>query len=140
MNKVLLYIIIIIITLIIDFIWIYSNRNNYNLQIKKVQGFNLELNFIGAILSYICVIAGLFLFSFPLILNEYEKNKKQSLFLLSLRYGGCLGLIMYGIFNTTNIGLFKNYDSRIAIMDTLWGSFLFTLISYIFINLHKYYS
>lgn len=139
MNKLLLYIIIVIITLIIDFIWIYSNRNNYNLQIKKVQGFDLELNFVGAILSYICVIIGLFLFSFPLILNEYQKNKNQSLFLLSLQYGGCLGLIMYGIFNTTNIGLFKNYDVRIAIMDTLWGSFLFTFMSYIYINLHVYY-
>ena len=82
----------------------------YNKSVKQIQDKKLNINYIGAFLSYICVILSLFLFSFPIVKNEYEKNKKQSLLLLSLRYGGLLGLFIYGIFNTTNITIFTNYN------------------------------
>jgi len=127
------YLATIITVLIVDFIWLYLNRDRYQKLVRKVQGFALNINILGAILSYICVIVGLFVFSIPMI--KYHKNNKQSLFELSMIYGGGLGLIMYGIFNTTNLGLFKNYDLTTAIIDTIWGFFIFTFASYLFIKL-----
>lgn len=127
------YLATIITVLIVDFIWLYLNRDRYQKLVRKVQGFALNINILGAILSYICVIVGLFVFSIPMI--KYHKNNKQSLFELSMIYGGGLGLIMYGIFNTTNLGLFKNYDLTTAIIDTIWGFFIFTFGSYLFIKL-----
>lgn len=132
------YIIVIIVVLIADFIWLYLNRNNYNSLVKRVQGTTIQLNFIGGALSYLFIISGLFLFSIPMITNEYNKNKKQSLLLLSMKYGGVLGLIIYGVFNTTNMAIFKNYDVSVAIMDTTWGFFIYTFAAYLFMILKLY--
>ena len=131
------YIIITLFILFIDFIWLYLNYNNYNRLVTKVQGYPISINFIGAILSYLTVIIGLFIFSIPMIRYKLKENKNQSLFLLCLIYGGGLGLIMYGIFNTTNMGIFKDYEPFVAGLDTFWGTFLFTISSYIFFLIQK---
>ena len=128
-----MYLSIIILTLILDFIWLYLNANMYRKLIRKIQGSELKVNYLGALLSYLCLILALFIFVFPLVKNEYEKNKKQSLIILAIKIGGLLGLLMYGMFNATNIGIFKNYYYKSAIIDTLWGIFLFSFITYIYL-------
>lgn len=133
--MILSYFIVILMILFIDFIWLYINRSNYNNLVKKIQGSDIQLNLIGTGLSYLCVFLALFMFTIPMINNEYEKNKNQSLFLLSVKYGGTLGLIIYGVINATNIAIFKNYDVKIAIMDTIWGFVLYTSMAYLFIKL-----
>jgi len=132
--KVILLVIFLI--LIFDFIWLYSNKNMYNSLVKNIQGSDIKLNFIGAILAYICSVIGLFIFTFPLIKYEYEKNNKQSLLLLSIKYGGLLGFLVFALFNTTNIAIFKNYNYKIALIDTLWSFFSYSLITYIAIYLY----
>jgi len=132
------YIATIIIVLIADFIWLYLNKNNYNSLVTKVQGSTIQLNFIGGALSYLFLIIGLFVFSIPMITNEYNKNKKQSLLLLSMLYGGVLGLVIYGVFNTTNIAIFKDYDIYVAIIDTTWGFFIYTFAAYFLMTLILY--
>jgi len=110
------------------------NSSNYNYLIEKVQKTSFSINFIGAILSYLTLLGGLFFFSIPMI----EKNlKKDNLISLCILYGGGLGLLMYGMFNSTNIGIFKNYDYKIALLDTFWGFMIFTMSSYLFFSLKK---
>ena len=130
------YIITIVVILIIDCIWLYTNKNNYNNLVKKIQGFDIQLNLIGTFLSYLCVIAGLFIFSIPMIKYDYEKEK--SLLLLSIKYGGLMGLIIYGVINATNIAIFKNYNINIAIIDTIWGFVLYSFSAYLFMSLEIY--
>jgi len=132
--KVILLVIVLL--LVFDFIWLYLNKNMYNSLVKKVQGSDIKLNFIGASLAYCCSLIGLLVFSFPLIKYEYEKNKKQSLLLLSVKYGGLLGFIIFALFNTTNLAIFKNYDYKVALIDTLWGFSSYSLITYISIHLY----
>lgn len=127
------YIITIIFILFIDFIWLISNSKNYNSLVEKVQKTPLSINFIGAFLSYITLICGLFFFSIPLIELKLKENK--NLFLLCLFYGGGLGLILYGMFNATNYGIFSNYNYKIALLDTFWGFIIFTISSYLFISI-----
>lgn len=127
------YIITIIFILVLDFIWLISNSKNYNYLIEKVQKTPLSINFTGAILSYIIFICGLFFFSIPLIEIKLKENK--NLFLLCLLYGGGLGLLLYGMFNATNYGIFTNYNYKIALMDTLWGFSIFTISSYFFFSI-----
>lgn len=123
------YFLIIIFILIMDFIWLMINSSNYNYLIEKVQKTSLSLNFYGAILSYLTLIFGLFFFSIPMI---ESRLKKDNLLILCILYGGGLGLLMYGMFNSTNIGIFKNYDYKIGLLDTFWGFLIFTMSSYIF--------
>jgi uncharacterized membrane protein len=137
------YIIIIVVILVIDCIWLYINKNNYNNLVKKIQGFDIQLNLIGTFLSYLCVIAGLFIFSIPMIKYEYAKQEKQEekqklLILLSIKYGGLMGLIIYGVINATNIAIFKNYNINIAMMDTIWGFVLYSFSAYLFMSLEIY--
>ena len=137
LMNILLYLIFIILILFFDSIWLYINANSYKNLVMNVQGSSLEINPIGAILSYLCVIIAIFGYIIPIV---KEKNKKDNnLLYLSIVYGGGLGLLMYGLFNTTNIGIFKNYDYLTALKDTLWGIFLFTIITYLFIKTDTYH-
>lgn len=128
------YFLIVVFILIMDFIWLMVNSSNYNYLIEKVQKIPLSLNFYGAILSYLTLIFGLFFFSIPMIESRLKKN---NLLLLCILYGGGLGILMYGMFNSTNIGIFKNYDYRIGLLDTFWGFIIFTMSSYIFFLIKK---
>lgn len=137
--MIFLNIFIIILILVFDFIWLIVNRNMYNTLVSDIQGSQIKLNFTGGIIAYTCIIISFFMFAFPLVRYEYEKNnKKQSLILLSLKYGGILGLVIYGIFNGTNIAIFTNYNYTIGLKDTLWGIFNYSIITYIYTKL--YYS
>jgi uncharacterized membrane protein len=137
--MIFLNIFIIILILVFDFIWLIVNRNMYNTLVSDIQGSEIKLNFTGGIIAYTCIIISFFMFAFPLVRYEYEKNnKKQSLILLSLKYGGILGLVIYGIFNGTNIAIFTNYNYTIGLKDTLWGIFNYSIITYIYTKL--YYS
>jgi len=137
--MIFLNIFIIILILVFDFIWLIVNRNMYNTLVSNIQGSEIKLNFTGGIIAYTCIIISFFMFAFPLVRYEFEKNnKKQSLILLSLKYGGILGLVIYGIFNGTNIAIFTNYNYTIGLKDTLWGIFNYSIITYIYTKL--YYS
>jgi uncharacterized membrane protein len=42
-----------------------------------------------------------------------------------------LGIIIYGVYETTNLALFKNWSILTVIIDTLWGGILFATTTYI---------
>lgn len=125
----------IIFILIIDIIWLFINFSNYNNLIKNIQGSNISLNYLGGCLSYITLILAIFIFSIPLIEKKIKENKNQSLIYLCILYGGSLGFLMYSMFNTTNIAIFKKYDYKIAIIDSIWGFMIFTLGTYFYFSI-----
>jgi uncharacterized membrane protein len=51
--------------------------------------------------------------------------------------GMILGLVVYGVYNTTNLVTIKEWGLIESIVDTIWGSFLFGLISGLSIYLIK---
>jgi uncharacterized membrane protein len=128
------YLLITFVILFIDFIWLYINADKYNNLVENIQKSPLSINLIGAFFSYLILIIGLFFFSIPMIKYKLKENK-NNLFLLSIIYGGGLGLLLYGMFNATNYGLFKNYDYKIALLDSFWGFILLTIGSYLFFSI-----
>ena len=62
-------------------------------------------------------------------------KENNNLFILCLLYGGGLGLLLYGMFNATNYGIFTNYNYKIALMDSFWGFTIFTISSYLFFSI-----
>ena len=42
-----------------------------------------------------------------------------------------LGLVIYGVYETTNYALFKNWSLATVFIDTLWGGVLFASTTYI---------
>ena len=76
-----------------------------------------KINMYGAIACYIFLVFGLNYF----ILSA---NK-------SVMDAFILGIVIYGVFETTNVVLFKKWPTYIAVMDTVWGGILFALTTYV---------
>lgn len=112
--------------LVIDYFWLTTMTDFYNETVIAVQNETIKINYYGAAMSYIAIIAGFLLFTVP---NLDSDNKLMS----SLIYGGGFGLISYAIFNGTNIAIFKNYAPKVALVDTLWGGALYTLASLVYL-------
>jgi uncharacterized membrane protein len=87
--------------------------------VAAIQGSKLVVNMPPAIFTYILM---------AIILNYFIISANKPAFDAFI-----LGFCAYGIFDFTNLAIFKNYTLKPAIMDTLWGAILFyvtTLITY----------
>jgi uncharacterized membrane protein len=85
--------------------------------VNGIQKEDMKINIFGAIGSYILLI--LVLYKFIII----ERKPLSDAFLL--------GFCIYGIFDLTNIAIFKNYQIIPAIVDTVWGGVLFYTVTWI---------
>jgi uncharacterized membrane protein len=99
----------------IDLIYLSIISKSYKKQIIDIQKSPLKLNIHGAIITYLIMTFGLNYF----IIKE---NKSPTDALL-------LGLVIYGIYDGTNYALFKKWDAKIAIIDTMWGGILFYVVT-----------
>jgi len=136
MNIYIKYLITAILLLIIDIIWISSNFNMYNKTVKDIQGFEPKINIKYAIIAYIFVIISLFYVAIPFTMNYINKNDEPGDKLYkSILYGGRVGLSIYGIYNFTCMSFFEKYPLTTAIIDTLWGTFLYSFVVFIYLML-----
>jgi uncharacterized membrane protein len=100
-----------------DFIYLNIINNYFSKQIKSVQGSEPKINFLGGALCYIFLIIGINYF----IIKPHKSVNEAFL----------LGLVIYGVYETTNYALFKNWSILTVIIDTLWGGILFAFTTYI---------
>jgi uncharacterized membrane protein len=111
------YIKIIGLLLILDFVWIYFFFNKpFSRMIKSVQGESMKVNLFGALIAYV-ILTTFAIFIIPKCDNVYEAFMA--------------GFLTYGIYDSTNAATIKNWDPKIAIMDSLWGGTLFAIIKYL---------
>ena len=83
--------------------------------VNGIQKEDMKLNIFGAIGSYLLLI--LVLYKFIIV----ERKSPSDAFLL--------GFCIYGVFDFTNIAIFKNYSLLPALLDTLWGGVLFYIVT-----------
>ena len=100
-----------IVLIVIDSVYLNIMKGYFENQVKKVQGTSIKLNFVGAAICYIFLIVGLNYF----IIKPHRSV--QDAFLL--------GLVIYGVYETTNLALFSNWSVLTVLIDTLWGGLLF---------------
>jgi len=134
MNKYINYFIISCILLLLDATWIYSNYNLYVKSTDKIQNSPLIINYKYALLAFIVVIFSVIHIAIPLTLVNLDiKDNYLNKLFKSLIYGGSVGFAIYGIYNLTSIAIYKNYDVNVLIFDTLWGTSLYTIVTFIYI-------
>ncbi len=92
-------------------------RNLFEDQIKAIQGSPLQLNLVGALLCYILLVGGLYYFIIK------DKRSILDAFLL--------GILVYGVYETTNMAIIKKWKYQTVIMDMIWGGILFASTTYI---------
>jgi len=119
----ILFLISAILLVVIDFFYLNIIRSYFENQVKIVQGTPLEVNFLGIILCYIFLIFGL---------NYFIIKSKRSAYDAFL-----LGILIYGVFETTNYALFKKWSIFTVILDTMWGGTLFAIVTFIINNLRS---
>jgi uncharacterized membrane protein len=123
------YACIFVLLLVLDMAWIGSNLSRYQALVQKVQGSPLDLNYTGAAISYATIYLALILFAIPLS-EKASLDGSDGRLWIAFRNGGLLGFCIYGIYDFTNLSIFKNYSPTMAVVDTCWGTTLFTLITY----------
>jgi uncharacterized membrane protein len=112
-----------IIFVTVDFFYLNLIKDFFGNQVQSVQGSPLKINYLGAVICYIFLIFGLNYF----IIKPNRSIQDAFLF----------GLIIYSVFETTNLALFSKWSWLTVIIDSLWGGILFAIttgiIKYIFV-------
>ena len=98
---------------LLDSIYLWLMKNAFNQQISRIQGSPIQLFLLPAVICYISLIFGLYYF----IIREKKSIKDAFL----------LGLVIYSVFDLTNLALLRNWSPIIALIDSLWGGVLFGL-------------
>jgi len=101
----------------LDFMYLNLIKGYFSRQIAEVQGNKMEVKLLGASICYILLISGL---------NYFIIGPKKSVYDAFL-----LGLIIYGVYETTNYSLFKKWSIITVFIDTLWGGILFALTTFL---------
>jgi uncharacterized membrane protein len=106
-----------IIMLMLDSLYLTGVSPYFNDIVNGIQGSRIQFNFVGAILCYLLLISGL---------NYFIISRGGSLWDAFI-----LGIVIYGVFETTNYTIFSGWPLGAVVLDTLWGGILFSLTTYL---------
>ena len=110
--------------LALDGVYLTSMGKTYGKLVKSIQKSPIKmrpLTLLSAGLCYIFLVGGLNYFIIR------EKRPILDAFLL--------GVMVYGVFETTSYVMFDNWTIPIILMDTLWGGILFASTTYLSRNI-----
>jgi uncharacterized membrane protein len=104
-----------IVLVCLDAIYLNLFKNYFNKQVLQVQGSGIKLNYLAAVICYIFIIIGL---------NYFIISRKKS-----IQEAFLLGIVIYGVYETTNLAILEKWKMEAVVLDTLWGGILFALTS-----------
>ena len=113
-----------VIFVLVDAGFLYLMSNNFQTMIQKIQGSPLKMKLIPTIFCYIILISSIYYFI------VYKNGSYCDAFLL--------GFFIYGVYETTNMAIFKDWSAKVGLIDLSWGGFLFLISTYLYKNLIKY--
>ena len=126
MQNIRKYILATIILLVLDFVWIGTFMGQrYKQMVKKIQGGKaMKVKLYSAFLAYALMVVGLNVFVVPNIRKGKELED-------SLKYGFTFGMVVYGVYDFTAGAVLENWDMKLALVDILWGGFVYFISAYI---------
>ena len=112
-----------VIFILLDTIYLNIFKTYLSSQIQTIQGNKIKINYLGILLCYLFLTIGLNYF----IIKPNKSIEDAFLF----------GLIVYGVYETTNYAIFDKWSLFTVFIDTLWGGILFALTAYFVKSLRK---
>lgn len=103
--------------LVIDGVYLNMVKDDWQTMVSGIQGSKLSVRMMPAIGVYILMTLALYYF---IILPKR-----------SVLDAALLGFAIYGVFDLTNMAIFKDYNVMIALTDMIWGSILFASSAFI---------
>lgn len=122
----------IVLFVILDLTYVSIVAPKYSFMVSQIQQSPFNLHFTSAILSYIVLTMSLLFVVFPYA--TLRKSTDNSVLKTAFLSGFLIGFAIYGVFNTTNVALFKGYSIPLAVIDTLWGATLFFAITLVYLS------
>lgn len=134
-------IVLAVIVLALDAVFLYLAKDLFSRQVMLVQGSALKVNIPSAAICYLLIVLGLYYFVLRHIIVPNATSAAASIQTMRLGDGMktafFLGILVYGVYETTTLAILRNWSPTTAIIDTTWGGTLFALSAYFF---HKYKS
>ena len=109
---------ILIILLLLDSVYLTIIKGQFGAQIKRIQAHSINVNWLGFAATYLALAFGIQHF-----IVDQKKNSWDAF---------VLGIVIYAVYEFTNLALFTNWSFGLAIIDVVWGGILFALTVYIF--------
>jgi uncharacterized membrane protein len=97
----------------LDFIYLSAFSKFFNQLVKSIQGTPIKFKMVGALLCYILLILGI---------NYFIIDQKKSVLDAFL-----LGILIYGVYETTSYAILDKWNMQAVALDTLWGGVLFAI-------------
>ena len=113
-----------VIFVLVDAGFLYLMSNSFQTMVKKIQGSPLKMKLIPTFACYIVLVSSLYYFVI------HKKGSYLDAFLL--------GFFIYGVYETTNMAIFKDWSISVGLIDLTWGGFLFLITTYLYKNSVKY--
>jgi uncharacterized membrane protein len=89
--------------------------------------FDIKMKPEAAIVAYMCMII-----CYPLIISKFTTLKEQ------LITAATIGFVIYGTYGFTLAAIYNKYPMNLAIIETLWGTTLFTIATFLTYKIGKY--
>lgn len=97
----------------LDLLYMYLNKRMLQHTVIYIQRTVIQPRHESFLLCYLLLLSGLWYF---IILKRR-----------SIEEAFALGILIYGVFESTNYGIFKKWPIELAVIDTVWGGALFAL-------------
>ena len=126
-SDILLYAFIII---VVDAIYLSQIASPFGAMIKKIQGAEMKMLVLPAVVVYLSLIGAWYVFIYDKIdSRSYSENLKRA---------ALLGFFIYSVYDFTNLALIKDYRVDLAIIDSLWGASLFAITTALYLGIKKF--
>ena len=111
--------------LLLDLVWLkLFMGGKYNRLVPNIQGSPMVINKTYAILAYFLLVLGLN----ALVLRDISPRDITLQWCLHNAF--VFGIVVYGVYDCTCGAIFTGWDSKLAVVDILWGGILFALSAY----------
>ena len=111
------------IMLVLDFSYLYLFKDFMLPILKNRQKADVKVNIMSALACYIILVSGLYYF----IIKKNAPIKDAFI----------LGVLINGVYETTNYAFFKNWSPLLVVLDTLWGGILLGTTTYLYYKIAK---
>jgi len=110
-----------LIMLILDSVYLYTIKDLTLPMIYRVQKTELKTNWLSVLGCYLLLISGLYYF----IIRKRGEPKDAFI----------LGFLIYGVYETTNYAILKDWSLLLLFIDSIWGGLLMMLTTIIYRNI-----
>jgi uncharacterized membrane protein len=115
--------IIAIIMSVLDLSYLFLFKDFMLPILKNIQKADVKVNVVSALACYIILVSGLYYFIIK------KKAPPKDAFLL--------GVLINGVYETTNYAFFKDWSPFLVLLDTLWGGILLSTTTFLYYKIAK---